>query len=52
MQHVGGAIAASDDVHNRGRKLEEIRWEKEMVRNSWAEKEESVKFQEQGKKKS
>ena len=35
MQNFGVADAAN--VQKRGRKMEEIRWEKEMVRNTWAE---------------
>ena len=48
VQNFGVADAASDNVQNRGRKLEEILWEKEVVRTSWAEKKRG-KFQEQGR---
>ena len=33
VHNYGVVGAASDNVQNRGRKLEGIRWEKEMVRN-------------------
>ena len=36
VQNLGVADAASDNVQNRVRKLEQFRWEKELVRNCWA----------------
>ena len=42
---------ASDNIQNNGRKMEEMRWKKEAVRNSWAEQEDKSHVQEQGKKK-
>ena len=51
VRNFGMADAASDNVQNRGSKLEDNRWEKEVVRNSWAEKDDRGKFQEQGRRK-
>ena len=46
------AAVASDNIQNRERKMERLRWEKEMVRNSWAEQEDQRHLQEQGRRKS
>ena len=35
--NAGMADAASENNQNGGRKLEVIRWEKEMMRNTWVE---------------
>ena len=43
------ADAASDDIQNRGGKIEEIQWEREMVENSWVEQEDKRCCQEGGR---
>ena len=47
MRNFGAADAASDNARKRKGKLEESRWEREMTRNSWADKEDRRKFREQ-----
>ena len=39
----------SDNVQNRGRMLEDFRWETEVARNSWAKIEDRDDLQEQGR---
>ena len=46
VQNFGVTGAASGYVQNRKRKLEETRWEKEMVENSLAERKDRGKFRE------
>ena len=52
VQKFGVADAASEDIQKRGRKMEEIRREKAMVRNSWVAQEDEKKLKDQGKGKS
>ena len=42
-----GVADATDDTQNGGRKMEEIRWKKEIARNSWAKQEDQRHLQEQ-----
>ena len=51
MRNFGVASAASDNLQNREGKLEETHWEREMVRHSWDEQDDSGKCPEQGKMK-
>ena len=45
VQNFGVAEASSDDTQTGGKTMEEIRWEKEMVKNSWAQREDRGTFQ-------
>ena len=51
IRNFGVVDLASDDVQIGQRKLEETRWVREMVRNSWTEGEDRGKFPEEGGRK-
>ena len=46
VRNYGVSSAASDNILNRGGKLEETRWETEMLRDGWNDKEDKEEFQE------
>ena len=46
VRNYGVVSAASDNILNRGGKLEETRWETEMLRDGWNDKEDKEEFRE------
>ena len=50
LQNLGVFDPASGDTQSREGKMEELRRDKEMVRNSWAEKRDKRNFQEKGRR--